>query len=68
MTMSNTSNNGSSAGWPLWEGFVRSSRGLSHVHAGSLHAPDAELAVGSLEQRSDSGWMPRNRFSSITTR
>jgi ring-1,2-phenylacetyl-CoA epoxidase subunit PaaB len=25
--------------------FVRSSRGLSHVHAGSLHAPDAELAV-----------------------
>lgn len=24
---------------------MRSSRGLSHVHAGSLHAPDAELAV-----------------------
>lgn len=35
----------SSAGWPLWEVFVRSSRGLSHVHAGSLHAPDAEMAV-----------------------
>ncbi|WP_313818418.1 1,2-phenylacetyl-CoA epoxidase subunit PaaB [Citricoccus sp.] len=34
-----------SAGWPLWEIFVRSSRGLSHVHAGSLHAPDAEMAV-----------------------
>ncbi|MFC4429618.1 1,2-phenylacetyl-CoA epoxidase subunit PaaB [Citricoccus alkalitolerans] len=34
-----------SAGWPLWEVFVRSSRGLSHVHAGSLHAPDAEMAV-----------------------
>lgn len=32
-------------GWPLWEVFVRSSRGLSHVHAGSLHAPDAEMAV-----------------------
>jgi ring-1,2-phenylacetyl-CoA epoxidase subunit PaaB len=31
--------------WPLWEVFVRSSRGLSHVHAGSLHAPDAEMAV-----------------------
>jgi ring-1,2-phenylacetyl-CoA epoxidase subunit PaaB len=31
--------------WPLWEVFVRSSRGLSHVHAGSLHAPDAELAL-----------------------
>ncbi len=32
-------------GWPLWEVFVRSSRGLSHVHAGSLHAPDAEMAL-----------------------
>ena len=31
--------------WPLWEVFVRSSRGLSHVHAGSLHAPDAAMAV-----------------------
>jgi ring-1,2-phenylacetyl-CoA epoxidase subunit PaaB len=31
--------------WPLWEVFVRSSRGLSHVHAGSLHAPDAEMAL-----------------------
>jgi ring-1,2-phenylacetyl-CoA epoxidase subunit PaaB len=31
--------------WPLWEVFVRAKRGLSHVHAGSLHAPDAEMAV-----------------------
>lgn len=31
--------------WPLWEVFVRSSRGLSHVHAGSLHAPDATMAL-----------------------
>ncbi|KAB1644021.1 1,2-phenylacetyl-CoA epoxidase subunit PaaB [Gulosibacter chungangensis] len=31
--------------WPLWEVFVRSSRGLSHVHAGSLHAPDAKMAL-----------------------
>ncbi len=31
--------------WPLWEVFVRARRGLSHVHAGSLHAPDAEMAV-----------------------
>ena len=31
--------------WPLWEVFVRAGRGLSHVHVGSLHAPDAELAV-----------------------
>ena len=35
----------SSAEWPLWEVFVRSSRGLSHVHAGSLHAPDATMAL-----------------------
>ncbi|HEV7186241.1 MAG TPA: 1,2-phenylacetyl-CoA epoxidase subunit PaaB [Leifsonia sp.] len=31
--------------WPLWEVFVRSSRGLSHVHVGSLHAPDETMAV-----------------------
>ncbi|MFI6496596.1 1,2-phenylacetyl-CoA epoxidase subunit PaaB [Nonomuraea typhae] len=29
----------------LWEVFVRPKRGLSHVHAGSLHAEDAELAL-----------------------
>ena len=27
------------------EVFVRARRGLSHVHAGSLHAPDAEMAL-----------------------
>lgn len=31
--------------WPLYEVFVRSKRGLSHVHAGSLHAPDAQMAL-----------------------
>lgn len=31
--------------WPLWEVFVRSRQGLSHKHVGSLHAPDAELAI-----------------------
>ena len=31
--------------WPLWEVFVRASRGLSHVHVGSLHAPDAAMAL-----------------------
>ncbi|MDN5761654.1 MAG: 1,2-phenylacetyl-CoA epoxidase subunit B, partial [Microlunatus sp.] len=31
--------------WPLWEVFVRARRGLSHNHVGSLHAPDAELAL-----------------------
>ncbi len=31
--------------WPLWEVFVRARQGLSHKHVGSLHAPDAEMAV-----------------------
>lgn len=31
--------------WPLWEVFVRARGGLSHRHAGSVHAPDAEIAV-----------------------
>jgi ring-1,2-phenylacetyl-CoA epoxidase subunit PaaB len=31
--------------WPLWEVFVRSRGGLSHRHVGSVHAPDAEIAV-----------------------
>ncbi len=30
----------------LWEVFVRPKRGLSHTHVGSLHAPDAETAIG----------------------
>jgi ring-1,2-phenylacetyl-CoA epoxidase subunit PaaB len=33
------------AAWPMWEVFIRNSRGLAHVHAGSLHAPDATMAV-----------------------
>lgn len=31
--------------WPLWEVFIRSKQGLNHKHVGSLHAPDAEMAV-----------------------
>ena len=31
--------------WPLWEVFVRGRRGLNHVHVGSLHAPDQDLAL-----------------------
>lgn len=31
--------------WPLWEVFVRSRRGLSHGHVGSLHASDATMAL-----------------------
>ena len=30
---------------PLWEVFVRPRRGVSHVHVGSVHATDAELAL-----------------------
>lgn len=31
--------------WPLWEIFIRSQQGLAHRHVGSLHAPDAEMAI-----------------------
>ena len=31
--------------WPLFEVFIRSKQGLSHVHAGSLHAADAKIAL-----------------------
>ena len=36
---------GAAGGQPLWEVFVRASRGLNHVHAGSVHAADAESAI-----------------------
>lgn len=31
--------------WPLWEVFVRARGGLDHRHVGSVHAPDADLAL-----------------------
>jgi len=31
--------------WPLFEIFIRSKNGLSHKHAGSLHAADSEMAI-----------------------
>lgn len=31
--------------WPLYEVFVRSKRGLNHVHVGSLHASDDTMAL-----------------------
>jgi len=31
--------------WPLWEVFIRSQHGLAHKHVGSLHAPDATMAI-----------------------
>ena len=33
------------AEWPLYEVFVRAKRGLNHVHVGSLHAADDQMAV-----------------------
>ncbi len=30
---------------PLWEIFIRGQHGMSHRHVGSLHAPDAEMAI-----------------------
>ncbi|MCF6469968.1 1,2-phenylacetyl-CoA epoxidase subunit A [Nonomuraea sp. MG754425] len=36
---------GDEAGWALWEVFVRARRGVSHVHAGSVHAVDAGMAL-----------------------
>lgn len=31
--------------WPLWEVFVQPKLGAPHEHAGSVHAPDAEMAI-----------------------
>ena len=31
--------------WPLYEVFVRGKRGLNHVHVGSVHAADDEMAL-----------------------
>ena len=31
--------------WLLWEVFVQEKSGEPHTHAGSVHAPDAEIAL-----------------------
>ncbi len=31
--------------WPLWEVFTQPGLGKPHEHAGSVHAPDAEMAL-----------------------
>ena len=31
--------------WPLWEVFVRAKGGMAHRHVGSVHAPDAGIAL-----------------------
>ncbi|MEL7449284.1 MAG: 1,2-phenylacetyl-CoA epoxidase subunit PaaB [Pseudomonadota bacterium] len=35
----------SNESWPLFEIFIRARSGLSHRHVGSLHAPDAAMAL-----------------------
>jgi ring-1,2-phenylacetyl-CoA epoxidase subunit PaaB len=43
--MTGDAGDGGAAGWPLFEVFVRSKRGLNHVHVGSLHAADPQMAL-----------------------
>ncbi|HEX2961907.1 MAG: 1,2-phenylacetyl-CoA epoxidase subunit PaaB [Bacteroidota bacterium] len=31
--------------WALWEVFLQEDEGAPHIHAGSLHAADAEMAI-----------------------
>ncbi len=31
--------------WPLWEVFIQKKAGTHHKHVGSVHAPDAEMAI-----------------------
>lgn len=31
--------------WKVWEVFVQSKTGEPHIHVGSVHAPDSELAL-----------------------
>ncbi len=31
--------------WPIFEVFHQQARGEPHVHVGSVHAPDAEMAI-----------------------
>ena len=31
--------------WHVWEVFIRSKKGLSHKHVGSLRAPDFQMAI-----------------------
>ena len=39
------SNGAGSSEGPLWEVFVQDAQGEPHSHAGSLHAPDASMAM-----------------------
>lgn len=41
----NQNSNGSDSQGPLWEVFVQPTANAPHEHAGSVHAPDAEMAL-----------------------
>ncbi len=43
--MSTSNSEAVSADWPLFEVFIRGKRGLNHVHVGSLHAADSDMAL-----------------------
>jgi len=43
--MSNNGQQKKDTQWPLWEVFTQPKSGKPHEHAGSLHAPDAEMAL-----------------------
>lgn len=45
----------------LWEVFVQEKSGAPHAHAGSVHAPDAELAL----QAARDAFARREKLSSI---
>src|SRR5512141_1341213 len=40
-----TSGGSAESQWPLWEVFTQGEQGAPHEHVGSLHAPDAEMAL-----------------------
>ena len=40
-----TENGSNAQQWPLWEVFTQKKTGKPHEHAGSVHAPDAEMAL-----------------------
>lgn len=58
--------------WPLFEIFIRSKNGLSHKHAGSLHAADAEMAINNARdvytrrQEGVSIWVVESKYVSAS--
>ena len=71
--MKENSNNQNDSQWPLWEVFVQERSGLPHEHAGSLHAPDSEIAlqnardVYSRRGEAINIWVVESKYISATT-